>query len=185
MSRKTNNKKGNYRDPEETQKRKLDSGQKLKTILIASDHAGFTLKEKLKPYLENNGFKVKDLGAYSNQRCDYPNFAYGLAKEISAGKYLRGILICKTGIGNSIVANRLSGVRAALCYNVKAARLARQHNDSNILVLGSCFVNERLAKRILGIWLNTEFLGGRHKRRLNQIKEIEKKVAGHSRKGIL
>lgn len=145
-------------------------------ILIASDHAGFSLKEKLRPYLERTGFKVIDLGTYSDQSCDYPHFAYNLAKKISKGKYRQGILICKTGIGNSIVANRLPGVRAALCYNIKAARLSREHNDSNVLVLGASFVNERLAKKILATWLNTQFLGGRHKRRLNQIKEIERKI---------
>lgn len=175
MSRKMNNKKGNCRDPEETQKRKLHSGQRFKRILIASDHAGFKLKEKLKPYLEKNGFKIKDLGTHSEKSCDYPLLAYNLAKEISRGKFSRGVLICKTGIGNSIVANRIPRVRAALCYNLKAARLSRQHNDSNVLVLGSSFVNERLAKRILVTWLNTQFQGGRHQRRLNQIKEIEKR----------
>lgn len=145
-------------------------------IIIASDHAGFILKEKLKPYLERKGLKIKDLGAYSKERCDYPNLAYALAKEVSLGRYRLGILICKTGIGNSIVANRLPGVRAALCYNVKAARLSRQHNDSNVLVLGSVFVNSTLASKITGIWLNTKFQGGRHKRRLNQIREIEKEI---------
>lgn len=149
---------------------------KSKTILIASDHAGFNLKERLKPYLERKGFKVKDLGTNSSQRCDYPAFACKLAKAISSGKYQRGILICKTGIGSSIVANRLSGVRAALCYNVGAAKLSRQHNDSNVLVMGAYFVNERKAKMILSAWLNTAFLGGRHKRRLNQIEKIEKEL---------
>ena len=149
----------------------------MKTILIASDHAGFRLKEKIKPYLESKGFKVRDLGAYSKERCDYPAFAYNLAKGISLRKYKQGILICKTGIGNAIVANRLTGVRAALCYNVLAARLSREHNDSNVLVLGSVFVNIGLAKRIISAWLKTGFIGGRHKRRLNQIKEIEKSEA--------
>lgn len=148
----------------------------MKTIPIASDHGGFVLKEKLKPYLKKMGFKVEDLGTYSGKRCDYPEFAYVLAKEIASGKYNRGILICKSGIGNSIVANRLSGVRAALCYNVKAARLSREHNDSNILILGSTFVNLSQAKKILNVWLNTAFKGGRHRRRLNQIKKIEKEI---------
>ncbi len=148
----------------------------MNTILIASDHAGFALKEKLKPYLEKKGFKIKDLGAYSDERCDYPKFAYALAKEISRGRYKRGILICKSGIGNSIVANRLPGVYAALCYNVKAARISREHNDSNVLVLGSYFVNVRLTKKIVGVWLNTKFLGGRYQRRLNQIKNIEREI---------
>lgn len=148
----------------------------MKTILIASDHAGFALKEKLKPYLQRTGLGVKDLGTYSDERCDYPEFAYALAKAISERRYSRGILICKSGIGNSIVANRFSGVRAALCYNAKAARLSRQHNDSNVLVLGAGFTNTPAAKRILGVWLNTGFQGARHKRRLNKIKEIEKEM---------
>ena len=149
----------------------------MKPILIASDHGGFLLKEKLKSYLERKGLKVKDLGTHSASRCDYTKFAYALAKEISCGRYKRGILICKTGIGHSIVANRLAGVRAALVYNVRAARLSREHNDSNVLILGSYFVNEGQAKKILGVWLNTEFVGGRHLRRLNQLREIEKKVS--------
>jgi RpiB/LacA/LacB family sugar-phosphate isomerase len=148
----------------------------MRRIVIASDHAGFGLKEKLKPYLEKKGFKIKDLGTGSKDSCDYPEFAYSLARAISQGKYKRGILICKSGIGNSIVANRLPAVRAALCYNVKAARLSREHNDSNVLVLGSLFVNLNLAKKITGVWLNTEFKGGRHQRRLNQIKRIEKEI---------
>ena len=150
----------------------------MKTILIASDHAGFALKEKIKPYLEKNGFSIQDLGAYSRERCDYPKFAARLAGLISKGAYKRGILICKTGIGNSIIANRFPGVRAALCYNVSASILSRQHNDSNVLVLGSRFVNEKLAKRIIKAWLNTEFMAGRHSRRLSQIKAIEKKIRG-------
>jgi ribose 5-phosphate isomerase B len=148
----------------------------MKSIIIASDHAGFVLKERLKPYLEKKGFRIKDLGTRSKDSCDYPEFAYSLAKVISQGKYKRGILICKSGIGNSIVANRFPAVRAALCYNVKAARLSREHNDSNVLVLGSLFVNLNSAKKIIGVWLNTEFKGGRHQRRLNQIKKIEKEI---------
>ena len=145
-------------------------------ILIASDHAGFTLKEKLKPYLVKKGLEVVDLGICSKGRCDYPQFAYSLAKKISEKKFKRGILVCKTGIGNSIMANRLHGVRAALAYNVKAARLSREHNDSNVLVLGSAFVNKDLGNRIVDIWLKTGFQGGRHLRRLNLIKKLEKRI---------
>ena len=144
----------------------------MNKLLIASDHAGFPLKEKLKNYLEKKGIVVKDLGTHSLERCDYPKYAYELAKGISSGKYKRGILICKSGIGNSIVANRLPRVRAALCYNLKAAKLSREHNDSNVLVLGSAFVKTELAKRMAITWLNTKFLGGRHRRRVNQIEEI-------------
>lgn len=145
-------------------------------IIIASDHGGFNLKERLKAYLAGSGFKVRDLGTYSKERCDYPETAYALAKEISRGRYKRGVLICKSGIGNSIVANRLPGVRAALVYNLRAARLSRQHNDSNVLVLGSLFVNTVLAKRILNTWLKTDFIGGRHKKRLDQINKIEREI---------
>ena len=150
----------------------------MNRIIIGSDHAGFKLKKMLKSYLLKSGFKVKDIGTYSLRRCDYPQIAYGLAYQISLGKFSRGILICNTGIGNSIVANRLPGVRAALCYNIKAARLTRQHNDSNVLVLGAAFMKGSQASRIVGVWLKTRFLGGRHKRRLNQIKDIERNIGG-------
>ena len=153
----------------------------MKTILIASDHGGFALKESLKPYLKNKGFDVKDLGAFSEERCDYPEFAYSLASKIGKGKFKRGILICKSGIGNSIVANRVPGVRAALCVNERCAQLSREHNDSNVLVLGSLFASAKKARIITDIWLKTKFEGGRHKRRLNQIKEIERKIRGGSK----
>lgn len=149
----------------------------MEKIIIGSDHGGFSLKEKIKSYLDKKGFKVVDAGAYSEERCDYPEFAYAVAREISLKKYKRGILICKSGIGNSIVANRLPAVRAALCYNIAAAKLSREHNDSNILVLGSIFVKEPLAKRIVDTWLNTKFEGGRHKKRLGLIKKIEKNLS--------
>ena len=148
----------------------------MNEILIASDHAGFVLKEKLKRYLQKKGIAVKDLGTYSKERCDYPEYAYNLAKAVSSGKYKRGILACKSGIGDSIVANKVAGVRAALCYNLKAAKLSRQHNDSNVLVLGSAFVKADLAKRMVSAWLNTKFSGGRHLRRVKQISEIEQKI---------
>ena len=143
----------------------------MSKLLIASDHAGFDLKEKLIIYLEKKGIGVKDLGTYSKERCDYPLYAYALAKKISAGKFKRGILICKSGIGNSIVANRLKGVRAALCHNVKITKLSREHNDSNVLVLGSAFVSPDLAKKMIVAWLETKFLGRRHLRRVKLIDE--------------
>ena len=145
-------------------------------ILISSDHGGFFLKKQLISFLNKKGIKVKDLGPFDEERCDYTEFAYTLADKISKGKFKKGILICKSGIGNSIVANRLPGVRAALSHNVKIAKLSRMHNDSNVLVLGSLFVGPDLAKKITMAWLNTEFEGGRHKRRLIQIREIEKKI---------
>ncbi|MFH0858182.1 MAG: ribose 5-phosphate isomerase B [Candidatus Omnitrophota bacterium] len=148
----------------------------MKKITIASDHTGFNLKEKLKLFLIKKGFRVKDFGTCSLDSCDYPDFVYPLAKSVSTGKYKRGILICKTGIGNSIVANKLSGIRAALCYNLLAAKLSREHNDSNILVMGSAFVRADAAKRIVSMWLKTPFAGGRHLRRVNKIRKIEKET---------
>lgn len=150
----------------------------MSKLLIAADHGGFALKEKLKDYLEKKGIGVKDLGTYTQERCDYPLYAYELAKNISLGKSKRGILICKSGIGNSIVANRFSRVRAALCYNLKAAKLSREHNDSNILVLGASFVKADLAKRIVSVWLATKFLGGRHLKRIKLINRIDQKIKG-------
>lgn len=148
----------------------------MSALLIASDHAGFVLKEKLNNYLDKKGIGIKDLGTYSKERCDYPEYAYSLAKSIASGKYKRGILICKSGIGNSIVANRVAGVRAALCYNLKSAKFSREHNDSNVLVLGSAFVKADLAKRMVSAWLNTKFLGGRHLKRLKLINKIEQEI---------
>ena len=147
----------------------------MENIAIGSDHGGFSLKERFKAYLKKKGYAVKDAGCFNEKSCDYPAYAYAVAKEVSSGRCSKGILICKSGIGNSIAANKVKGARAALCYNVKAARLSRQHNDANLLVLGSVFVKETLAKRILNVWLNTEFEGGRHLRRVQQIKEIEGK----------
>jgi ribose 5-phosphate isomerase B len=148
----------------------------MEKIIIGSDHGGFGLKEELKAYLGKKGFTVKDVGTYSTDSCDYPDTAYAAAREVSLGAYKKGVLVCKTGIGDSIVANKLPNVRAALCYNLKAAKLSRMHNDANMLVLAASFVTKNLAKRILSAWLNTKFEGGRHIRRLNKIRAIERKV---------
>lgn len=148
----------------------------MEKIVIGSDHGGFRLKEKLKAFLEKKGFRIEDVGCFNQESCDYPEYAYTVAKRISEGEFKRGILICKSGIGNSIAANKVKGIRAALCYNLQAVRLSRRHNDANLLVLGSLFVNGPLAKRMAGIWLKTEFEGGRHQRRLDKIKDIEDKV---------
>ncbi len=149
---------------------------KDKNIIIGSDHAGFALKEKVKTYLLSKGYEVFDVGTFSQDSCDYPIYAAKLAEAVSDGRFQRGILACKTGIGDSIVANRFCKVRAALCYNATAARLCREHNDSNVLVLGSAFVSQQNMKKIILIWLNTKFAGGRHARRLNLIKKLEKKM---------
>ena len=147
----------------------------MKKIIIGSDHGGFRLKEKLKAFLEIRGYKVKDAGCFSRESCDYPQFACEVAAQVASGRFKKGILVCKSGIGNSIVANKVAGIRAALCYNLMAAKLSRLHNDANLLVLGALFVKEPLAKRIAALWLKTGFAGGRHLRRVRQIKKIEKK----------
>jgi ribose 5-phosphate isomerase B len=148
-----------------------------KKIMIGCDHGGFLLKEQAKKFLKKNGWTVSDAGTFSEESMDYPDTAYKVALSVAKGKAWRGILICKSGIGNSIVANKLKNVRAALCYNIKAARLSRRHNDANILVLGSLFVNEERAKKIIEVWLETPFEGGRHLRRIQKIERIEKVCA--------
>lgn len=149
---------------------------RIRKIVIGSDHGGFRLKEKIKAFLEKKGYQVKDAGCLDRESCDYPEYAYEVARLVSTGRFSRGILICKSGIGNSIVANKLKGVRAALCYNLRAAKLSRRHNDANLLVLGALFVKQPLARRMVSIWLRTAFEGGRHLRRVRQIKKIEAKV---------
>ena len=144
-------------------------------IAIGCDHGGFELKEKLIKFLKNKGHTVKDFGAFNAQSCDYPLFGYEVARAISLKKADRGVLICKTGIGLAVVANKLPKVRAAVCHNIKLAISSRNHNDANVLVFGALFIKENLAKKILAIWLKTPTLGGRHRRRVRQIGAIEKK----------
>lgn len=143
------------------------------TVFIGADHRGFGLKGKIIKFLKSRKLMAIDVGTFSPDSCDYPLIAFKLGKNVVSSRNGRGILICKTGIGDSIAANKVKGVRAALCYNPKAARLSREHNDSNVLVLGSDFVKEKDARNIINIWLKTEFEGGRHLRRVNQIKKFE------------
>jgi len=144
-----------------------------KVIPIASDHAGFRLKGEIIRCLQEAGYSPLDLGTDSEESVDYPDFGRLVAERISRGDNLRGILICGSGIGISIVANKFRGVRAAPCCSVEAAKLSRQHNDSNILVLGERLTGKELALEILNTWLVTSFNGGRHERRLKKISEIE------------
>ena len=142
-------------------------------VAIGSDHRGFLLKSKLKKYLRRGKIEAIDVGTHSVKSCDYPLFAKKVAHLVSDGRVDYGILICFSGIGSTIAANKLSNIRAALCYNIKTARLSRQHNDANVLILGSGFVNGRRAKRIVEEFLAAKFQGGRHARRVNQISQIE------------
>jgi len=143
-------------------------------IAIASDHAGYELKEKLKRYLLNSGFIIVDFGTHTNRSVDYPDYAFKVAKAVSRRRFDRGILICGTGIGMSIAANKVKGVRAAVCWNEKTAELSRKHNNANILCLGARVIGYRKAKKIVDVWLTTSFEGNRHLRRVRKISQLEK-----------
>jgi ribose 5-phosphate isomerase B len=139
-------------------------------IIIGSDHAGFDLKEEIKAFLsKKHGLRVSDMGTHSDAPVDYPVVAHKVAGRISNGEFYRGILICGSGIGMSIVANRYAKVRAALCHNLFTVKLSRLHNDANILVLGGRVLGHGLALDMVDLFLKTEFEGGRHRRRLDEI----------------
>ncbi|MFZ7112829.1 MAG: ribose 5-phosphate isomerase B [Desulfatiglandales bacterium] len=139
-------------------------------IIIGSDHAGFDLKEICREFLENSpNYQLTDAGVFSRESADYPKIAHRVARSVAEGEYDRGLLICGSGIGMSIVANRYRGVRAALCHNVYLARMSRLHNDANILVMGGRVNGPGIATEMLKTFLETEFEGGRHKSRLDQI----------------
>lgn len=141
-------------------------------IAIASDHAGFDLKEKIKKFLTE--YEVIDFGALNTNSMDYPDTGIEAAQAVSNGNCEKGILICGSGIGMSIAANKVPGIRAALCQTKQFAQLSRQHNNANVLVLSGRFISEYLAKDIIELWFKTEFEGGRHQKRLDKIKSYEK-----------
>ena len=143
-------------------------------ISLGADHKGYELKEKIKIYLLDLGHQVTDFGTDATQSVDYPDFGFKAAQSVAKGESDFGIVFCWTGNGMNIVANKVKGIRSALCLNEEMASLARAHNNANVLALASKFVSEELAKRILDIWLSTEFEGGRHNQRLNKIKAFEK-----------
>ena len=142
-------------------------------IAIGSDHGAFALKSKFIAHLEAQGHEVKDFGTYSTSSCDYPDFAGAAAKAVASGECERGIVLCTTGIGVSITANKVKGVRCALLSDPVSARLTRQHNDTNMMALGAGFVGPMLAKEIVDVWLGTEFEGGRHQRRVDKMMALE------------
>ncbi len=142
-------------------------------ILIASDHAGFELKEKLERKLAELGFDVDDLGTNSADSTDYADYAHPLARQVSDGTVKRGVLMCGTGLGMSYTANRYPHVRAAVAWSPEVAKLAREHNDANVLVLPARFVDEQEAVQILKAWLDTPFEGGRHARRVEKIEKSD------------
>ena len=146
-----------------------------RVIALGADHGGFDLKEQLKGYVEQWGYGVLDLGTFSREAVDYPDFAEAVANAVARGDAWRGVVIDTAGIGSSIAANKVPGARAALCYDRATARNSREHNDANILSLGARLISAETAREILAAWLETPFAGGRHERRVNKIRAIEER----------
>ena len=144
-------------------------------IALGADHGGFLLKETIKTHLIKNGYEVSDKGTYSDDSVDYPDFSIKVAESILNGEADRGILMCGTGLGISIAANKIPGIRAALVSECFSAKMSKEHNDANILALGGRVTGPDLALEIVDVWLKAEFQGGRHERRINKVKDIEKK----------
>ncbi len=145
----------------------------MKKIVIGNDHGGYALKKVIKKKLKKKGYEIVDVGTYSKESVDYPDFAEKAAKMVSSKEVDCGILICKTGIGMSISANKIRGVRAANVHDIFTARSSKEHNDANIITLGSEVVKPDDALEIIEVWLNAEFEGGRHKRRIEKISKLE------------
>ena len=141
----------------------------MKKIYISSDHAGFKLKEAIKDYLTKKKINFQDLGPNNNDRVDYPDFAHKVARKVKTNKKNVGILVCGSGMGMSIAANRHKNIRAAQCFNLKSTKLSRLHNDANIITLGSRLLTKKNALSCVGVFLNTNFEGGRHSKRIKKI----------------
>ena len=147
----------------------------VSTIALGADHAGYELKEALKGWLINHGFQVLDLGTHSTESVDYPDYAALVGESVADHKVERGLLVCGTGIGMAMAANKVPGVRAALCGDLYSARMSREHNDANVLVLGGRLMGAEMAADILHAWLETDFAAGRHARRVDKIADIERR----------
>lgn len=142
-------------------------------IAMGSDHGGFQMKEALKAYLTEQGHEIRDCGCYSAESCDYPVFGEAAARAVASGECETGIVICTTGIGISIAANKVKGIRCAHCPDVLSAEMTRRHNDANMLAIGAGMVGLNAAKRMADVFLTTGFEGGRHQRRVDRMMEIE------------
>ncbi|MGM9608470.1 MAG: ribose 5-phosphate isomerase B [Oscillospiraceae bacterium] len=142
-------------------------------IALACDHGALTLKEHLKAYLEGKGIPCKDFGTFTAESCDYPDFVGPAAKAVAAGECEKGIVLCTTGIGASMAANKVKGIRCALCHEAWSAEMTRRHNDANMLSIGAGVTGPNLAERIVDAFLNTEFEGGRHQRRIDKVMALE------------
>ncbi|WP_418791135.1 ribose 5-phosphate isomerase B [Phosphitispora sp. TUW77] len=148
--------------------------KEIVTVALGSDHAGLRLKEEIIKMLQEEEYVYKDFGTFCEESVDYPDIALDVAKAVKSGEYKRGILICGTGIGIGIAANKMDGIRAALCHDTFSAKASREHNDANILTMGERIIGPGLARDIAAIWLKTDFAGGRHARRVQKIIDIEK-----------
>lgn len=148
------------------------------SVVIGSDHAGFEMKELVCKYLEDQGVTVQDMGCNSTQSCDYPDFALAVGEKITSGECQRGILICGSGVGMAIAVNKIPGIRAANVFDPAIAVLAREHNNANVVTLGSRFIDLAKAEAIVKAFITTEFAGDRHARRVDKITAIEKKYCG-------
>ena len=142
-------------------------------IALGSDHGGLALKQHVMQYLDAHGLAYKDYGCYTSESCDYPDFGRAAAQAVASGECDRGIVICTTGIGISIAANKVKGIRCALCSDPLSAEMTRRHNDANMLAMGAGMVGPNLAERIVEVFLNTDFEGGRHARRVGEITAME------------
>jgi ribose 5-phosphate isomerase B len=149
----------------------------ISTIALGADHAGFQLKEALKAWLIEHGYQIVDHGTHSAESVDYPDYAAQVAEAVADHKVERGVLVCGTGIGMTIAANKVPGVRAALCSDIYTARMSREHNDANVLTLGGRLMGPEMALDILKMWLETDFAGDRHRRRIGKITELERRHA--------
>jgi ribose 5-phosphate isomerase B len=149
------------------------AGTRKDPVIIGCDHAAFPLKETVRNFLAGAGIEVEDAGTHSEDSVDYPDYGARVAAGVSSGKFTRGILLCGSGIGMSMVANRFPGVRAALCNDLFSAVMCRKHNDANVLVLGGRVLGETLAIEIVKAWLETDFEGGRHQSRLDMFDKLE------------
>ena len=147
-------------------------------IAIGSDHAGFSVKETIRKYLESAGYSVSDLGTSSEESVDYPDYGKAVGERVISKQVDLGIAVCGSGIGISIAANKVPGIRAALAHDVNTARLAREHNDANVLALGGRMVTDEAAIEMVQVFLTTAYLGGRHQRRLDKISAIEREARG-------
>jgi ribose 5-phosphate isomerase B len=148
-----------------------------KTVAIGADHGGFRLKEALKPVLTELGLEVRDVGVYEEKPADYPDLALKVGELVASGAVARGIVIDGAGIGSSMAANKIPGIRAALCYDKASARNSREHNDSNVLTLGARLLTETQAEEVLRTWIATRFAGGRHQARVDKIMAIERQFS--------